>query len=325
MLLSQTGCVNPANPTQPASSLVPYDVNSPLWSDGAKKERYIFLPAGKKIHVKDCMADPASCVGLQDGGTAEDEGHWDLPNGTVLVKTFIVGGKRIETRLLMHMNDGSWLGFSYEWNDNETEATLLPDEKDKPVGTQTWHYPGRAQCLQCHTAEAGRSLGPSTPQMNRDYPYATGSMNQIDAMVARGMFDATPRKLSAYPTPTVTTTGTLTQRARSYLQTNCAICHRPGGALSDVDLRFVTAMADTRLCNQPIQKGTGDPLLPQVRLVPGQPAQSSLSFRMHDTSHQPASVSQTIYRMPRIGSLMVDPEGTKIVDDWITAMMPDCQ
>jgi uncharacterized repeat protein (TIGR03806 family) len=309
MLLSQTGCVNPAKPTEAASSLIFYDVNSPLWSDAAVKERFVSLPAGSKIHVKDCSAEPDTCMPIDQGGTGEDEGHWDLPVGTVLMKSFRVNGKLIETRLLEHRNESTWQGYSYEWNDDESDATLLADQKDKPVGDQTWHYPSRSQCLECHTKGGGRSLGPTTPQLNRDHDYGSGAVNQIDHFESLGLFDAPPKRIDGYPDPKGTADVEL--RARSYLQANCSICHRPGGPISDVDLRFVTSFKDTQLCNQPVTMGTGDPKLPQVRLVPGDPSKSSLSFRMHD---------RTDYKMPKIGSNVVDPDGTAVVDAWITSL-----
>jgi uncharacterized repeat protein (TIGR03806 family) len=317
MLLSATGCVNMSDPSQPAVGLVPYEINSPLWSDGALKERFALIPAGSKIHARDCNVDTTLCAAPGSGGDGEDEGHWDMPLGTVLVKNFSVGGKRIETRLLEHRKMGTtqdWVGFSYEWDDAETDAMLLPgnnDGLDRVLPTQTWHYPGRDQCLQCHTQAGGRSLGPTTAQMNRDVAYAGGTMNQIDKFDSLGLFDVRPKDIAAYPTPADSTTGTLDERARSYLQTNCSICHRPGGPLSDIDVRYVTAFADTNLCNVPIVRGTGDPLVPQTRLVPGDPTNSTISFRMHDTG---------VYRMPKIGSLVVDPTGTQVIDDWITAI-----
>jgi mono/diheme cytochrome c family protein len=229
----------------------------------------------------------------------------------------------------MHVDDRTWSGYSYEWNglapaEKQTQATLLPGEKDKPLatidggtgaaapdgGVQSWHFPSREQCLQCHTAEAGRSLGPTTQQLNFDYP-AAGS-NQVDAFVARGVFDAAPKKLDAYPAPFVSGSATLEQRARSYMQANCAICHRPGGALMDVDLRYTTPFKNTNLCNMDIVRGTGEGL-PTKRLVPGSPSASALSYRMHDLGPN---------RMPKVGSSVVDKEGSKLVDDWITALPP---
>jgi len=308
-LLSQTGCVEPADPTKAAATLVPYDVNSPLWSDGAAKERYLSLPSGAKIHVKDCTAEPDTCKSVDDGGTAEDEGHWDLPVGTTVVKVFLLGGAPIETRLLMRVSDSQWRGYSYEWNEAGTDATLLADQKDKVVGAQTWHYPSRSQCLACHTEGAGRSLGPTTPQMNRDYAYAGGSMNQLDKFEALGVFEHAPTRIAPYPAPAGTSE--LDGRARSYLHANCAICHRPGATVSDMDLRFEAPFAGMALCNQVITANEDDLTLPRLRLVPGDPTNSSLSYRMHATTGQ---------RMPKIGSNLVDTDGTALIDQWITSI-----
>lgn len=310
MQLSQTGCVDPNDPTKAADSLVPYSVNSPLWSDGAAKERFLSMPPGATIHVKDCDAEPATCAPLESGGTAEEEGHFDLPVGTVLMKLFSVGGKRIETRLLMRITESAWRGFSYEWNDAETDATLLPDFKDKTVGQQTWHYPSRTECLDCHTKAGGRSLGLQTAQLDRDNTYPDGTTtNQLEKLVELGYLSAKPKAIPAYPDPSGD--APLEERARSYLQSNCSICHRAGGTLSDVDLKYTTSFADTKLCNQPVVREDTNPDFPGVRLVPGDPAASNLSFRMHD---------RTNYRMPKIGSNVADPTGTALIDEWITSL-----
>jgi hypothetical protein len=231
------------------------------------------------------------------------------------VKNFSIEGKHIETRLLLHRSTSNltgWKGFSYEWNDAGTEATLLPDDetgKDKPVGTsqQVWHYPSRTQCMDCHTRYAGRSLGPSTQQLNTDFAYADGSMNQVEKLKQLGLFDVAPKTLAGYPDP-FGTDGTLDERARSYLHTNCAIGHRPGGAATTVDLRFTTAFADSNLCDK-VERDAGK--VPDYRLTPGTPAESGMSVRMH---------ALDAFRMPKIGSSVVDPNGTKLIDDWITAM-----
>jgi glucose/arabinose dehydrogenase len=170
--LSETGCVNPSNPHKPAPGLLPYDVNAPLWSDGAAKERYLGLPDGKQIRVK-------------------ADGDWELPIGTVLMKTFYVGLRRVETRLFMRHPDGTWGGYSYEWDDDEADATLLPANKVRQVGPQTWYYPSRAQCLHCHTSAAGFSLGLETGQLNRDLYYAATkrTSNQLVTFEHIGLFE----------------------------------------------------------------------------------------------------------------------------------------
>ncbi|MES1209940.1 MAG: hypothetical protein ABUS79_28725, partial [Pseudomonadota bacterium] len=122
--LSATVCVDATNPKKPAASLIPYDVNSPLWSDGADKQRFLALPDGAVIHVKDCTREPDTCKTVAQGGTTFDEGHWVLPVGTVLVKNFLFGGRFIETRLFVRFAD-IWYGFSYQWNSAQTDATLV--------------------------------------------------------------------------------------------------------------------------------------------------------------------------------------------------------
>jgi mono/diheme cytochrome c family protein len=313
LLLSATGCIDMADPTKPAPGLVPYSVRSPLWSDGATKERFVRIPDGMKMHALDCAVDVDECKAPGEGGIGAEEGHWILPIGTVLVKSFSVEGKRIETRLFMRRTSLAWKGFNYEWNDQGTEATLLPDNpdgKDKPVGAgaQVWHYPSRSECMECHTRYAGSSLGLSTAQLDSDYPYAEGMMNQVEKFKALGLFDTPPKDLPGYPDPAGA--DSIEARARSYLQVNCATCHRPGGGngVGNLDLRFATAFSETFLCDA-VERDAGQ--VPPYRLVPGKPAESTMSFRMHDLEG---------FRMPKIGSNVVDLVGSKLIDDWITAL-----
>jgi uncharacterized repeat protein (TIGR03806 family) len=303
--LSQTGCFQPGKPGHPIDSFFAYEVNSPLWSDGSAKSRYLLIPSGKTIVVKDCDQDPTACLPLEQGGTPEDEGHFDLPVGSILIKNFALQGKLIETRILVRASAQTWKGYSYEWNEEITEATLLDDLKDRTVGSQVWHYPSQQECLQCHTAAEGRSIGPTTRQLDR---ITTGG-NQLDRLVALGLLPARPKALAPYADPLKA--GPVEDRARSYLQANCAFCHRPGGPFSDLDLRYSAKLLDTKLCNVPILRGSGDPALPPLRMVPGKPEESNLSFRMRNRDGYP---------MPKIGSNLVDPEGVAIVDQWISGI-----
>ncbi|HEY8942799.1 MAG TPA: hypothetical protein VIM73_01000, partial [Polyangiaceae bacterium] len=147
--LSQTGCVDPADPKKPAASLVPYTVSSPLWSDKAEKLRYFALPPGTTIRVKDCQREPSDC---ESGALLyrADEGDWDFPNGTVLVKTFALGDRLVETRLLVRADAENWWGYSYEWRADQSDADLLAANTDgytreiqTGAGVQTWHFPSR--------------------------------------------------------------------------------------------------------------------------------------------------------------------------------------
>jgi hypothetical protein len=154
-VLSATGCVDPAHPSEPAAGLIFYDVNAPLWSDGAAKRRWMALPEGARIKV---AAD----------------GDWELPAGAVLVKSFALGDRPVETRLLVRGADGEWAGYSYAWRADGSDADLLASSIRRTFGAQEWTYPSREDCLLCHTAAAGRSLGLETAQLNRNVRYAAG-------------------------------------------------------------------------------------------------------------------------------------------------------
>jgi uncharacterized repeat protein (TIGR03806 family) len=306
-LLSQTGCVDMSNPTKPLPGFIPYVVRSPLWSDGAEKHRFFRLPEGGKIHVLDCSTQTEGCTADTVNG---DDGHWEMPVGTVLVKNFSLEGKIIETRLVMRRSMTRWLFYGYEWNEAGTEATLLPDDnegKDRQVGAQTWHYPGRSQCPKCHTPGGGFSLGPSTPQLNTDFAYPEGTMNQVEKLQQLGVFDAPPKMMPGYPEPMGG--DSQEQRTLSYLQSNCAICHRPSGEYSGMDMRWGTPIANMKLCDL-VERDPGKNGQPKYRMVPGHPELSAMSFRVHALDE---------LRMPEIGSNVVDPVGSKLIDDWITA------
>ena len=296
--LSKTGCVDPADAKKPASGLVAYGVNSPFWSDGAIKDRWLALPDGKNITVKDA------------------DGDFDFPNGTVLMKTFTVGGKRIETRLFTRHDDGGWAGYTFEWLDDQSDAVFLKASKSKNLGAQTWAFPSRSDCVTCHSEAAGRSLGLELGQLNGDfvYPSTNRLSNQLKTLDHIGMFDKPLGKpvdqLIAYPDPQ-STAGTLEQRARAYLHSNCANCHQPeGGGRGNMDLRWGTALKDTKSCN--VDNEAGDlGIAGSKLLVPGAPEKSLLSVRPH---------SPAANRMPPLASSIVDDKGVKVLDDWIRSL-----
>lgn len=294
--LSDTGCVDPANPTQPMSGLIPYAPSAPFWSDGSGKERWIGLPDGQNIIV---AAD----------------GDWDFPNGTVLMKNFRLDNRLIETRLFMRHPDGVWAGYSYEWNAQGTDATLVRSGKQVNIGSQAWIYPSEAQCLQCHTEAAGRSLGLETKQLasNITYPQTGRDAHQLLTLNSINTLSppiADPSAEVAYPNPTGAA-GTLTERARSYLHTNCAQCHRPGGpTTANMDLRYSTPLASTNTCD--VAPGLGDVGISNARLIaPGAADRSVIPARMNLRGDTNA--------MPPIGT-RVDTEGVQLIRDWINSL-----
>jgi uncharacterized repeat protein (TIGR03806 family) len=292
--LSKTGCVDSASAAKPASGLIPFGVNAPLWSDGADKERWMALPDGKTI-------------------TVGADGDFELPIGSVLVKTFSLGGKRIETRLLVRHDDGEWAGYTYEWNDQQTDAFLLPSGKAKAVSAQTWVFPGRTDCPRCHTAGAGRSLGLELGQLNGLLLYSSTqrTANQLTTLEHIGVLGAPlgadASGLVAYPKPFGA--GPVEGRARAYLHANCSGCHRPGGgaARSTMDLRFATALADTKTCL--VAPSIDDFGHPDAGIIePGMPELSVLALRVHANDAK---------RMPPLARQIVDRQGAALIDTWI--------
>jgi uncharacterized repeat protein (TIGR03806 family) len=328
-MLSQTGCVNPTNPTQLAPSVIYYEVNSPLWSDGADKMRGMALPNGAKIHVVNCSANPAECPGSNDYA---DDGKWKLPVGTVMVKGFLFDGKLLETRLLMHATATTWNGFTYKWDEAQTDATLESADRDEEsfdTGKQTvdWHFPSRMDCTTCHIPDLGYgALGPETAQMNR----VVNGSNQLDKLQAMGLFEApipTPYK-DALIQPTTSQLGSppasasVEQRATTYLHANCAFCHRVDPENVDctsdpcLDLRYGIPLAKRNICNVIPAKG-GFGLANPVTLAPGHPELSVMSLRM---KAPPDDASGRHGRMPYIASYVVDTQATALIDSWITSI-----
>jgi hypothetical protein len=330
MLLTATGCVDAKDPKKPAPGLIPYTVASPLWSDAAAKNRFMAIPDGTVVHVKNCTTEPKACDPSIEGHTTDDEGHFEFPAGTVLMKEFLFKGKRFETRLWAKMSDDPpfWAGYSYEWNAQETEATLVDEAGlDKPIMNdagvqQAWHYPSRSECTECHNSVVGFSLGPEVKNMNVAYKYASGAMaNQLDTLAHIGYFDAPVKKAPPLMDPHTGVNGmvddpaTLDARARSYLQANCAICHRPEGNFQGLDMRFGIDFKAMNLCNVGAIKGAAPIPVPDdqaKRLVPGHPELSVMWGRM--------STKDPVRRMPQIGTALPDPIGTMIISDWIKSI-----
>jgi len=297
-LLSQTGCMSASNVMQPATGLIPYAPVAPFWSDGASKARWMALPDNTKI-------------------TVESDGDWTFPSGTVLVKNFTLNGSLIETRLFMrHTDTGNWGGYTYRWNAGHTDAALVSGGLTEQIGTQSWTYPSEAQCLQCHTNAAGGSLGLETRQLNSTitYPSTGRSANQIATLQAIGLFTTAPASEVAYPDP-ADTTQPLASRARAYLHTNCAQCHRPnGGTPVTLDLRYATAMAATNACN--VAPASGDLGVSGAQIIaPGEASRSVLYLRVNRRDGN---------QMPPIGSHVVDESGVALLQQWIVAMGAGC-
>ncbi|MDX2091099.1 MAG: Ig-like domain-containing protein [Kofleriaceae bacterium] len=281
--LSQTGCFTiTAGTAKPHPGLVPYDLRSELWTDGAIKRRWIAPPNGQAF-----------------GELAN--GSLDGPVGSFVIKEFALGTPTarvlVETRFLVKTASG-WQGRAYQWRTDGSDADLLPGEGASRVtwnlpsgGTQEHLYPSRGECLRCHNASVGPLLGLRRNQLARELDYDGILDDQFRTLEHIGVLPlggATP--LPAPHDPRLS----LETRVRGYLAANCAHCHNPNGERGAQDFRFDRPLGATGLCNL---------------LVPGDPNGSRIYQRV---SNRPG--------MPPIGTLQTDPLIIELVGRWISSM-----
>ncbi|MFN0253859.1 MAG: Ig-like domain-containing protein [Kofleriaceae bacterium] len=293
--LSATGCFTISNGRATAhAGLVPFDLVSELWSDGALKRRWIGLP-------------DSSTMTVPGGGT----GAWDAPPGTMLVKEFaietipgVASSRRVmETRFLLKTGSSTlapWEGFSFRWRTDGSDADLLPDAASTfawPVAngqTHTHSYPSRAQCARCHHSSNGPLLGVRSAQLARRFDYDGLIADQLAQLANLGVIGMQPN-ITPFASPHDTTTS-LETRVRGYLAANCSHCHNPTGERATRDFRWETPLAQTMLCG------------PDNEVVQGMPAASVIVQR----------ISTRVNGMPPIATLQTDPLAIGIMTRWIT-------
>jgi hypothetical protein len=281
--LSQTGCFTIASGTaKPHPGLVPYDLRSELWSDGAIKRRWIAPPNGQAFGEL-------------------SNGSLDGPVGSFVIKEFALGTatarKVVETRFLVKTASG-WQGRNYQWRADGSDADLLLGEGASRVtwtlpsgGTQDHLYPSRSECGRCHNASVGPLLGLRRNQLARELDYDGILDDQFRTLAHIGVLpqgSATP--LPAPHDPRLS----LETRVRGYLAANCSHCHNPNGERGAQDFRIDRPLSATGLCDL---------------LIPGDPDASRIYQRV---TSRPG--------MPPIGTLQTDPLIIDLVGRWISSM-----
>lgn len=311
--LSATGAFSDLATLTPRTGLMPYDLVQALWSDGADKKRWLAIP-------NDGSPDSeAEQIGFSENGP------WDFPVGSVLVKHFEFAGRRLETRFMVKGSDGRTFGFTYRWRADHSDADLLPGPAvDATIalpggGNLLWHFPGRVECFECHTDASGIVLGPKTRHLHRDlfYPVTGRTANQIETLADLDFFRNRPES-SAIPDLFAAAnlndeSESLDRRARSYLDINCSHCHLPGGPTqAQFDARLTTPPHLQNLININPVNGLGyvDPRL----VKPGVPAESVLPFRM--------GTLDTCCAMPPIAKNAVDADAVRVITQWIASLDP---
>jgi uncharacterized repeat protein (TIGR03806 family) len=295
----------------PAAGVLPYDLTTPLFSDYTVKDRFVRLPDGATAtwHEIDALA---------------------LPVGSVLVKTFSyladrrapTGARRpLETRVLVHGETG-WHGSSYVYKGKTDDAELaiaggIIDAQwihdDGAMRTNKYVVPNQNQCKLCH-AEHDDIVTPVGPKVRHLQPDAVQTMIDGGALVGAPARDQWPRAIVASDPAS----GTLDERARAWLDINCGFCHNPRGAARTSGLYLDTAETDLAklgVCKPPVATGRGSGGL-QYDIVPGNPDQSILIFRMEATEPE--------IRMPEIGRNLVQDEAVELIRAWIAAMPGTC-
>jgi len=309
--LSQTGAFRDLLNLIPNAGLAPYDLIVSFWSDGAEKTRWISLPAGQKIKFA-------------------PTGEWKFPQGTVFVKHFDLATdetrpdakRRLETRLLVCDASGGVYGVTYKWRPDKRDADLLTTNLTELISirtatgvrTQAWYYPSRQDCLTCHTANAGYVLGVKTRQLNRDWTYSGGIVkNELQAWNSWGWFDTDLRGVNCTSLPKLSarddTTRSLEDRARSFLDANCAHCHRPEGTVAYFDARY-----DTPLPQQGLVGGRVliDERIDGARVIaPNDPWRSILYLRANTTE---------AFKMPPLARNQIDKPDMDLLRQWIESL-----
>ncbi|MBX3412648.1 MAG: PQQ-dependent sugar dehydrogenase [Pirellulales bacterium] len=314
--LSETGLFTSVTEHRPAPGAIPYEVNAPAWADGASAARFLALDGETKIAY-----------------TAT--GGWNFENGAVLVQTLSLPcaendkcePRRIETRLLVRRQN-EWTGYSYRWNEAQSDAelvdkngakqTLIICEEEIPGESSqiVWRFPGRTECLACHSRAANYVLGLSEVQMNRPAGEDRTGENQLERFARGGLFqDALPKPAAelAHLVDPYDRTALLKARARSYLHANCAACHvAAGGGNARMELGFATAADATNLIEARPQHDTFG-MANAMLVAPGHPEQSVL---LHRLSHRGRG------QMPPLVVARVDQRAVELFRDWIAELKP---
>lgn len=326
----------------PNTGVLPYDLNTPLFSDYAHKLRTLWMPPGASARYT-------------------SEAAFDFPVGTVISKTFYfplpAGGwdgktvqrgdpaqslatgetldlrrvRLIETRLLVRRDDG-WVALPYVWDADQRDATLqrigalVSLDLAAADGTReelAYQVPDQNQCASCHNtdnlARVLQPIGLKARHVNRDFDYRGGAANQLVAMKAAGYLAEAPPPAAAPRAADARDARTdLAARARAYLDINCGHCHSAKGPANTSGLFLDTATEPGihfGFCKQPVAagKGTGNRL---YDIKPGDAAGSVLLYRMESTD--PAVM------MPELGRSVVHREGAQLVSDWVNAQRGDC-
>ena len=297
----------------PVYGVLPYELINPLFTDYAKKDRFIWMPEEQS----------AFYIG--------DSEILNFPIGTVLIKNFSYNGvapenvrKNIETRLMIKKDDG-WVFADYIWNDEQNEAVYNLDgssfeiewTENNIASTVNYRIPSGSECATCHKiSDIHTPTGVKPMNLNKILNYGDHSMNQIEKWTSYGYLENAPENISTLVDWT-DPSNSLELRVRSYLEINCAHCHSENTHCEyrPIRLDFVSTedLANLGVCLEPdTDLGNGTDLI----VSPGNFDRSVLHFRMETVEEE--------YRMPLIGRTLKHQEAVDLIEEWITSLDIDC-
>jgi cytochrome c553 len=307
--LSETGLYVAGRPGVIAPQTRPFSPQYPLWTDGAAKARWVYLPPGRTID-------------------ASDPNDWDVPVGTRFWKEFQFGGRRVETRMIWRASRSRWVFATYVWNDEQTDAMLAPVDgvpKVVPVSANRQHsIPSVNDCTACHGTTRPGPLGFNALQLSPDRdpnaihgePLAPGELT-LSTLLAEDRLSDVPAN-AFKDAPRIQTANPRTRAALGYLVANCGSCHNGRGEIAALGpvLRYDELRADAdavaaRLMNQPTRWQVPDVGEGKSMVVSdAAPGQSALLVRMR--SRSPSS------QMPPLGTVLRDGAALERLTEWVS-------
>ncbi|MFD2822585.1 hypothetical protein ACFS5M_02825 [Lacinutrix iliipiscaria] len=303
------------NALKPVYGVLPYDLNSALFSDYAKKKRFVWMP--EEVNAQ----------------YVNDYTSFDFPLGTVLIKNFYYENvqpsnntKILETRLMIK-KETEWEFAKYVWNDEQTEANLTSDGRfvaldwiqDGSNRSVNYRIPSHAECFTCHNKFGTPvAIGPKPQNLNMNYTYPEGNQNQLQKWINQGYLE------DNLPTNITTSVNwqneseSLESRARSYIDINCAHCHSDESYCGYRPMRFAfnenNNLINMGVCVEP--ETNIDDNLTHI-ITPNSPQESVVYFRMSSTEEQ--------YRMPLLGRTLQHREGVRLIEEYINSLINDCE
>ena len=318
--LSETGLFVSTKDLIPAPGVIPYSINAEHWADHTRSTRVAALPGTTRLTI----------FPKEDVDAGQIKGAFSFPHNSVLAKTVSLeldsgdpaSSRRLETQIL-HWTRDSWRAYNYIWNDEQTDAVLMGNEgrdqtflvKDEAapggVRDQVWHHASRDECLLCHVWKAGTVHGFKLSQLDDKRLTAADTESQLSRLVRLGIIEGGSLPSQQSQISPYDASANLDERARSYLQLNCAHCHRlGGGGTASFDVREALLLQKTRMVG--VVPSQGDFGISAAKIIsPGDPYRSILYLRMAKSGRG---------HMPQFGANVIDTQGVRLVRTWIASL-----